>query len=218
MAQQGLLWIGIGISTALLSGCALTENLNLDDSGTPAGAPQATRSPTTPDSSQPGSPEAPQIPAQQTPQLIFEETVLGTGGRSQIGVPAGWQVTNRLHASAELQLYNPSRHLYLIALADRKRPQDVSDLSGVAVEYLQRFLQGPNALAPVVLTEVRSVSGYPAIQYEVQGQFQGVAVTYLHTTVDAPNAYYQILAWTLTSRYDEAREELQQVIQSFEPL
>lgn len=228
----GMALVLLGLLTS--GGCALAERINPFNNPTdtetvsPTISPDAdgaTIEPIDPNGEngeQPNGEQAQQRPFTVSPdprnQLpLIDDIILGTGNRSQIGLPQGWQATNALHDTAEIQILHPDKQLYAIALGDPKTTQDRPTLADQAVAYLQQLLEGPNALATVMMTDVDQVSGYPAVQYQIQGQFQGVPITYLHTTISGPSAYYQVLTWTLTSRFDTYEDELQQVIQSFEP-
>ena len=60
------------------------------------------------------------------------------------------------------------------------------------------------------------INGYEARQFEVAGTVEGFKVKYIYTTVDAPQNYYQIAAYTSASRYDGSKEQLLEVINSFQ--
>jgi hypothetical protein len=55
--------------------------------------------------------------------------------------------------------------------------------------------------------ERRTVGGFDAVQYEIEGFFQQTRVKYLHTTVAGRRAYHQVLAWAPFTRYDRASFE-----------
>jgi hypothetical protein len=42
-------------------------------------------------------------------------------------------------------------------------------------------------------------------------------VAYLHTTVAMNDRYYQVVAWTPNSRYSQNVDEMQAIIQEFQP-
>jgi hypothetical protein len=54
-----------------------------------------------------------------------------------------------------------------------------------------------------------------ALQNELRGMKDGMDVAYLYAVVDTGDEYYQILAWTLQSRWDRNQELLREVTRSF---
>ena len=58
------------------------------------------------------------------------------------------------------------------------------------------------------------IGGYPAVQYQLRGSVDKVKLVYFHTTVEGPNSFHQIVAWTLPSRLTKNEPVLQGVIRS----
>lgn len=150
-------------------------------------------------------------------QLILRNIIIGENGRSQIAVPDNWQQDYTLHPTAELQAYAPLDQLYFVALADTNFNSSSTTLNSRASRYLQQFINSLSSTEATIQTNVRQVGGYPAVQYQLQAALDGVPITYLHTTVETPFAYYQLLSWTERSQFPVYEDELQLVTQSFEP-
>ena len=51
---------------------------------------------------------------------------------------------------------------------------------------------------PISLT----VNGYPARQFEAGGELEGIKAKYIYAVVETPQNFYQIMAWTLSSRVE----------------
>jgi hypothetical protein len=79
---------------------------------------------------------------------------------------------------------------------------------------LTKSMTYSNKVGPTSLT----INGNPAIQYEVRGEIKNINVVYLHTTVDTPQHFQQIVAWTLQSTYDDKKDILQNVVESFKEI
>lgn len=149
-------------------------------------------------------------------QLILRNIIVSENGSSQIAVPDNWQQEYTLHPTAELQAYAPLDQLYFVALADTNFNSANPTLNNRAARYLQQFIDSLSSIEANIQTNVQQVGGYPAVQYQLQAELDGVPITYLHTTVETPVAYYQLLSWTERSQFPAYQDELQLVTQSFE--
>ncbi len=149
-------------------------------------------------------------------QLILRNIIVSENDSSQIAVPDNWQQEYTLHPTAELQAYAPLDQLYFVALADTNFNSANPTLNNRAARYLQQFIDSLSSTEANIQTNVRQVGGYPAVQYQLQAELDGIPITYLHTTVETPVAYYQLLSWTARSQFPAYQEELQLVTQSFE--
>jgi hypothetical protein len=138
----------------------------------------------------------------------------GTDGQAQLTVPDGWKQQNDLHATAPLQAADKVRELYIIVLSDAKADFGKMTLEQHAQSTLDTFAKkvtDPEIKGPTRLT----INGSPALQYELSGTMSNTKVTYLRTTVETKKNFHQIVGWTLQSRIDKNRGELQSVTQSF---
>ncbi|MGG6293426.1 hypothetical protein ACQ4M4_03295 [Leptolyngbya sp. AN02str] len=146
------------------------------------------------------------------PGSVFEST----DKSSQIARLPGWVVEEGLNPSAQIQAANPEAQIYLIVLSQNK-----ADLGGITKEE-------HSELARQVLTSQLSkfetmgpsdtltqVSGYPAIQHTIYGSLNDINVVYLHTTVETPNKFVQILSWTPPADFARNEPQMQQIVQSF---
>lgn len=150
-----------------------------------------------------------------SPPEAAGNVLVGSDGASQITLPEGWTEDRELHDSAEIQASRRDREMYVIVLSESK--QDFQDLtleqhSEITRGLLQQSLTDAAVTGP---TGVNQINGNPAVQYEIRGAIEGINVAYLHTTVETPNNFHQVLAWTLPSNFERNQAELEQVIQSF---
>ena len=67
------------------------------------------------------------------------------------------------------------------------------------------------------MTEITSlkINGFDAKQFEASGTVDKIKIKYIFTVVDTPDHFYQIVAWTLTSKFEENKPALLDVISSF---
>ncbi|MBN2099742.1 MAG: hypothetical protein JW753_09115 [Dehalococcoidia bacterium] len=140
-------------------------------------------------------------------------TVTSANGLCQMEIPKGWSEHSDLNDEADIQVANTKEEMYIIVLSEYKEDFaddfTVNDHSELTLEYL---------LDSVEDVEIRSgpteiqVNGQPALQYEIRGVVDGIKAAYLHITVDGEMAFHQVVAWTLSSRYDKNQATLQSVI------
>jgi hypothetical protein len=142
-----------------------------------------------------------------------DKVIVASDKRTQVTVPPTWSVL-KLNDAAEIQVGNEKDEAYLIVLNELK-----DDLYGWNLEKHSRVTLGkllanvafPTITGPRTLT----IGGHPAVQYEIRGAAENRNIVYIHTTVDGPKHFSQILAWTLPSHVDEVRPQLLKVIATF---
>ncbi|MBI1742501.1 hypothetical protein HYR54_05470 [Candidatus Acetothermia bacterium] len=139
--------------------------------------------------------------------------------QSQITLPRGWTAAHDLNDEAELQAADKFNQLFIVVLTDSKK-----DVPGMALEkhsditrnHLLKQLTDAQVTGPTSVI----VNGKSAVQYEIRGWRRNidgtdVAITCLHTTVETANNYYQIIAWSSQSHFEQQRSTLVAVINSF---
>lgn len=129
---------------------------------------------------------------------------------------SGWQPapSGSLHNRADLEAYHPEQNMYLVVLGEPHSAVDDRPLEDQAAAYL-RLLQGglDGTTNGETQTDVQEVNGFPAIQYQVQGEVLGRSVTYLHTTVDMDDHYYQVVIWTPEDRFSANADAMEEMVQ-----
>lgn len=165
-----------------------------------------------------GESVASQVSPSPSPEASPAGTVLSSSeGNSQITLPEGWVEDRELHEEAQIQASDRSRELYILVLSEDKSDFG-SDMTLAKHSEITRGILTDN-LTDVSIsgpTEVTTVNGNAATQYQIDGTISGINVTYLHTTVETPERYNQVLAWTLPSDFEKNKAEMQQVIASFQ--
>ena len=138
-------------------------------------------------------------------------------GRFQVTVPGGWQEDNSLHEDADLEVAHRPTKMYLIILAESKADFDGMTLqrhSDITRNALKEGVTVEQESGPVALT----IDGHPALQYEIRATTNSTKIIYLHTTVETPTYFYQILAWTIPSRYQVDPVTIRKVTETFHEL
>lgn len=136
-------------------------------------------------------------------------------GKYQLTIPGDWREDSELHDEAIFKASNRLSELYVIVLTESK--EDFADnvtletYTTLTRDTMKGNLGSPEATEPVKT----SVSGNPAMQYELRGTISNMKAAYINTTVETSEHYLQIIAWTLHSRFDKNQAALRQVVQSF---
>ncbi len=137
-------------------------------------------------------------------------------GKVQLLMPGTWGKME-LNENSELEVGNAQLEEYLIVLNEVKEDLygwNLDKHSRVTLANLISSLAFPKITGPKSMT----INGYPAVQYEIRGASESTNVIYLHTTIEGPTLFSQVLAWTLPSKWDKARPTLDRVIGSYREL
>jgi hypothetical protein len=137
-------------------------------------------------------------------------------GLTRMNLPAGWkqEKEQELNDQADLQASDRANEMYVIVMSESKedfRDMTVDKHSQSTRSSLIEKLESPEVSDPKPVT----VGGLGGVQYEIRGGLENLNIVYLHTTVESPTHFHQILAWTLKSRFDKNRGALDAVIHSF---
>ena len=164
-------------------------------------------SPAPPPSANPGSqspgPSAVLTSADQTTRFIL---------------PRGWTSQLKPDDPLDMQITNPSGDTYITVQTTPKE-----DLPGLSLKDVSKLLlegSSPAMVNPEVKgpTSVTTVNGHPAVQYTIEGKIGDLDMMMLHTAVETPQYYHQILAAAPRARFDANQANIQQVIQGFQVL
>ncbi|MDR2711458.1 MAG: hypothetical protein LBB65_09115 [Burkholderiales bacterium] len=136
----------------------------------------------------------------------------------KINVPADWIERDDLNDVAAVQASNKADTLFLAVISEPKDQFDKgTKLEDYADLVIDHYLEGNEDKAKIKKERVKTVvNGRPAVQYEIENKANKiVTVTLLYTVVDAPQGFYQIMAWTLNSQWDEKQSLLRSITDSF---
>lgn len=142
-------------------------------------------------------------------------TLTSPDQRIQIVVPGGWTVDKTLNDIAVIQASNRLSEMYVIVIVEGK--EDFEE--GTTLDYFASLSR--NGLAEKVTGEQSTepvpfqVSGHSAMEYQMEGSVDNIKIKYICTVIETPTNFYQIFTWTLPSRFEQNRETLRGVMQSF---
>ena len=171
--------------------------------------------------SDPASTDAETGATEVSPQVVRRtlrgRTLRDASQRVQVQLPRGWEPapSGTLHDSADIYARNVDERLYLLVVSENDSNVQRFGIDDNAHEYRMLLANALDSPPELTRTDVNEINGPSAVQYEISGRVDGVAVVYLHTTVVVEDTYYQIVTWTEESRFPIAEEEFQEVIGSF---
>jgi hypothetical protein len=144
-------------------------------------------------------------------------TLTANDGRCSITVNTSWKRDTALNAEAVIGASNRLKELYVVVLVDEKQLIEQKTLQSYA-----EFVRGPLTRSIVNLRVGPAIpvkiNGHDALQTQIHGRVDGVDIAYLHTAVETPTRFYQVLSWTLEERYFKNMPRLTQVVNSFQEI
>jgi len=141
------------------------------------------------------------------------KTVESKDGWVSLSVPSSWRQLDELHADAIVKVGNKFAEEYLVVLSDLR-----SDYAGTFEEFakftttrMRDNLTDGTMTPPQPLT----INGHRAQRTTIEGTAEKTRVCYLHTSIETPDGFHQILQWTLPSKKDKAFPKFEKVDVSF---
>ncbi|MDN4080050.1 RDD family protein [Paenibacillus polymyxa] len=148
-------------------------------------------------------------------QIVKPEVFISKDNQFAITAPWNWSRDNGINEEADISIKNEFTDRYLIVLSEPKSDFDSSmtlqEYKGIIEDHLVSGITDPE----LGLASDRVVNGYPAIEFTLKGEVDGIPIMYNVTTIETPSHYHQVLAWTYASRYGRAQQELRKIRDSF---
>ncbi len=136
------------------------------------------------------------------------------GGRLTVELPPGWKTVDSLNPLANLKVGDPVADVYLIVVSEKKSEAKESELGRYSLAVRQRLrssLADSSEQGPWWI----SIGAYRALRYEIRGRSQdGMDVIYLHTVVETPEYFHQIVGWAEAKNYPKNQSTLRKVSDS----
>ncbi|MBL8950023.1 MAG: hypothetical protein JNK82_04545 [Myxococcaceae bacterium] len=142
-------------------------------------------------------------------------------GALEITVPSTWTddstPARQLNDQAVLQASNRAGELYVIVLTEEK-----ADLAEMDLKKFSEITRGSQLQAMKNGAEEgpkeRTINGMPAIEYTLRGTVEKANVVMMHLSVEGAKRYHQVLVWTLKSKWDGEKANLEAVAASLKEL
>lgn len=136
-------------------------------------------------------------------------------GRYEMTIPGGWKKATDLHDEADIQASRAFEELYVIVISESKKDFQ----NGTTLEdYTQIVRSGMlERVESMTATDTASaiVGRNSAMRFEAHGVVSKIKIAYINTTVETRDAFHQIIAWTLDSRFETNRPKLLEVVNTF---
>lgn len=145
-------------------------------------------------------------------------TIKSDDGLSKIVIPPGWKVRSDLNDEADIQVGDLRNNGYLIVLSESKVDFDQIGYKEHSRLTRQGFIEGMEKGKITSGPSYIKINNRRAVKYQMQGTVNGVKIHYFHITVDGEKAFHQILAWTVPSKLDKNRGNIDFVVNSFQEL
>lgn len=142
-------------------------------------------------------------------------------GSCQLTAPGSWSEQKDLNEKAIIQAGNLREEQYLLVLPESKLDFGKSfDINRYAELMVETYKDTSNTDAPITdatYFPVMSVTvnGMQARRFEISGTVKGIKARFIITLIDGKTNFYQVMTWTLASKYDKNKDVLIQATDSF---
>ena len=135
-------------------------------------------------------------------------------GKASVRLPAVWKAVTDLVPNTDLQFSDPDHRRYFVMVSEARKSLKNNTLekySDFTRESILEGLKKRESWGPRYLR----IGGLKALQYEIGGVVEGQRFLYLHTIVEGPEYFHQMVAWTHASLKDQNWPLLNQITESF---
>lgn len=144
-----------------------------------------------------------------------------TDGSCQLTAPGTWSEQKDLNPKAVIQAASLRDEQYLLVLPENKMDfGNKFTIDQFANLMVETYKDKTGSEAPIegatffpVMTAV--VNGLPARRFEIAGTVKGIKAHFIITLVEGKKNFYQIMTWTLASKYEQNKNVLIQASDSF---
>jgi len=143
-----------------------------------------------------------------------KKVLLSSDERFEIAVPGGWKSETNLHEDAQVQASHQFSNQFLLVIGEDKGDFDdlnLDEYCDITIEGMKERLKKPNVGDPIPLVIDKKM----AIQREVAGVIDHLKVIYLHTCIESPKYFYQIISWTTATKFKKYRENFEKIAAYF---
>ncbi len=142
--------------------------------------------------------------------------ITSSDGALQLQVPSSWS-KSELNPVAAVQAGDEEQEAYGMVIEDPRKPLHEYTLERFADIQMQKLVTRVALASLAGPTEVQ-VDGKTALQYQLRGLFNETEVVYLYTFVETEDRFLKVVTWSLGSKFDDNKEDLEQVSASVKEL
>ena len=146
------------------------------------------------------------------------QVMTSTDGTYQLTVPGNWTKQTDLNSEATLQAANPREELYVIVIKEDKKDFPSSTTVDDIADFAKDNLRSSATDAIVSASVPATINGYTARKFDASGKVSGIEAKYIYAVVETRQAYYQVMTWSIASKYEKGKTKLQDVINSFKEI
>ena len=149
---------------------------------------------------------------------LTDKVIKSSDGNTQITVKSDWEESPDLNGEASMQVNNMVKEKYAIVISepieDFAEDITVDEYSNMCKEILLESIKN-SKISDVTDT---TINGQPAKYYEIKGEVDKIKICYFIANIKGKKGLHQVIGWTINSKYDENKEEIKKVVQSFKEL
>lgn len=144
------------------------------------------------------------------------QTLASPDGALELNVPSAWSDQRELlNEEADIGAGNLVAEEYAIVLAELKSDfaADMA-LDAFCDTTVGTFVEGLSEVESQSEPATVDIGGSQALQREIRGTVDGLRIIWIHTCVETPDRFVQVVAWTLPSKFDKNETVLRDVTAS----
>ncbi len=158
-------------------------------------------------------PECRQGQLQQQQPKSGKKWVNAADGASRIQVPETWRERSDLSEDSSLTQANTRNEQYLVVITEPKL--DFNENFKIQ-DYQSLLVENNFAEFTVQPDKPITVDGMQGIQNVITGEIDNIKISYLLNCFEGEDNFYQVLFWTLSSKWEKNREVFERSLASFE--
>ncbi|MGL4597143.1 MAG: hypothetical protein ACRCYO_06435 [Bacteroidia bacterium] len=116
--------------------------------------------------------------------------------------------------AASLEYASEERELYAMIIDESKEKISSFGLDYDLDTYMKIALRSVDSTGMHMLNKM-NIGTDKGLQAEVKSRYKGKEVVYKLTCIETPRYFYQILVWTLDSKFEKNKSDMDAMIQSF---
>ncbi len=148
-----------------------------------------------------------------------DETITSKSGTMSVTQPAFWFEIDSLNDDADIRIGNPLLEAYFIIIrepqTDLPEGYTLEEYSQTTREYIKA---GSTSYTELLDSSFTRINKLAAIKYSINATVENVDIRYWHVSLKSEKGFYQLIAWSLPTKFESNQENFTLVIDSFREL
>lgn len=139
----------------------------------------------------------------------------------QITIPDNWTQLDELkqiNPKVSIPVGNKAAEKYAVVVSTSKENFSEKITLDQCYETVAKYLKQTITNAEISEVKDAEINGRKAKTFVIKGEINNIKVSYVYAIVDSPKAFHEVSTWTLTTKFDESKDELTKVVTSFKEL